>query len=266
MNELQMFLLQQLNEFHCLCVKNNLSYFIIGGTLLGAVRHKGFIPWDDDIDVGMPRQDYEKLISMDKASFPNGYSLIVGQERKEHLYLYSKFVNENTTLVEGKIVEGVYIDVFPFDGMGNHYYTAKKHFRRCFLNRTLLDNCQRYDAQQSFLHRVFQAYAHSMKASSLLSKNIRLCSEYSFYTSEYVANVNGAYRDKEILKREYFDELILYDFETIKVFGPKMAHEYLSDIYSNYMELPPEDKRKSHHKFTYINLELPFANYNKSNI
>ena len=261
MNELQKVLLKQLEKFHEFCEKNGLKYFIIGGTLLGAVRHKGFIPWDDDIDVGMPRKDYERLISIKRELFPVGYQLIVGTERREHVYLYSKSVNNNTTIVEGKIVEGVYIDVFPFDGMGDDSTTAKKHFKKCFWNRTLLDNKQRNDREQSLLHRLFQAYAHTKKIPMLLKNNKKLFCKYDFETSEYVANINGAYKYKEITKRCFLDELILYDFETIKVYGPKSAHEYLTIVYKNYMELPPIEKRKSHHNFLYVNLQMPFEEY-----
>lgn len=261
MNDLQNVLLQQLLEFHNLCEKNNLKYFVIGGTLLGAVRHKGFIPWDDDIDVGMPRKDYEKLLSTSERMFPDGYKIIEGCKRREHIYLYSKFVNINTTIVEGKIIEGVYIDVFPFDGMGHDSSCAKKHFRKCFLNRTLLDNKQRYDKEQSLGHRLFQMYAHTKSIPGLLGESKKLQGLYSFEESEYVANINGAYKDREITKRKYFDELALYQFETIYVWGPKEAHDYLKSVYNNYMELPPVEKRQSHHNFTYINLQLPFMNY-----
>ena len=133
MTELQQELLKILKWFHGFCVENNLRYYADGGTMLGAVRHKGFIPWDDDVDVCMPREDYNKLISL-SASLPKPYVLETPQsEAKDFLYAFSKIYNTDTTLIEkGKknIKRGIYLDVFPLDGLGNSEKEAKKNFAR----------------------------------------------------------------------------------------------------------------------------------------
>ncbi|MDE6691253.1 MAG: LicD family protein, partial [Clostridia bacterium] len=133
MTEMQAKLRDMLKWFHGFCVENNIRYYALGGTMLGAIRHKGFIPWDDDIDVGLPREDYNKLISLSSA-IPQPYLLETPQsEAKEFVYAYSKIYNTETTLTEkGKknIKRGIYLDVFPLDGLGNSGEEAKKNFSR----------------------------------------------------------------------------------------------------------------------------------------
>ena len=120
--EIKEILLKMLGWFHNFCEENNLRYFAVGGTLLGAVRHKGFIPWDDDVDVGMPRADFEKLEKL-IGNKENGryYFETPSSDRKGYYYAYGKLFDTTTTLVENlrdKLPMGVYIDVFPFDGVG----------------------------------------------------------------------------------------------------------------------------------------------------
>ena len=122
MTELQNRLLIMLKWFHEFCVEHNLRYFALGGTLLGAIRHKGFIPWDDDIDVGMPRADYNKLMELsDQIQSP--YVLETPQSpAKDFIYAYCKLFNTDTTLIEKRkknMKRVIYIDIFPLDGLGN---------------------------------------------------------------------------------------------------------------------------------------------------
>ena len=117
--------LELLIDFDKICKAHNLRYFLIGGTLLGAVRHKGFIPWDDDIDVGMPRSDYEILMKNAVDWLPKHISLRNWKNTKDYVYQFSKIENNKTILIENKYEHlksrkgGVYIDVFPFDRMLN---------------------------------------------------------------------------------------------------------------------------------------------------
>lgn len=133
-NQVHCVLLNMLQWFHQECKNNNLRYYIIGGTMLGAVRHKGFIPWDDDIDVAMPRKDYDKLCRIMADSGKGQYRLeFPGKENKDYTYLFAKIYDTQTTLTENKrkpITRGLYIDVFPLDGIGNEYKQAHENFRK----------------------------------------------------------------------------------------------------------------------------------------
>ena len=133
MTDLQAKLLEMLKWYHDFCVEHNLRYYALGGTLLGAVRHKGFIPWDDDIDVGMPRSDYNKFLALAK-EIPSPYVLETPQSlAKDFVYAFSKIYNTQTTLIEkGKknIKRGIYLDIFPLDGLGNEKQEAVRQFNR----------------------------------------------------------------------------------------------------------------------------------------
>ena len=124
-----------LSDFHDFCVENNLQYYAIGGTLLGAMRHHGFIPWDDDADVGMPREDFNRLCELlNGKKIKNQYLLESPlSPDKKYTFPYCKLYDTKTTLIENtriKLVRGVYIDIFPLDGLGNTKEECKKNYKR----------------------------------------------------------------------------------------------------------------------------------------
>ena len=133
MTEQQTKLLYMFSWFHDFCEENQLRYYIIAGTMLGAVRHKGFIPWDDDIDVGMPRSDYEKLRAKSKEFFNEKFVFeFPDSDNVEYPYLIGKLYDKSTTFIEKQryvIKRGIYIDIFPLDGVGNNMDEAKENYR-----------------------------------------------------------------------------------------------------------------------------------------
>lgn len=147
LTELQKKLLDLLKWFHQVCVENNLTYYLEGGTMLGAVRHSGFIPWDDDLDVCMPREDYEKFNSLfGNKMFDFIYVENPNSENKDFIYGFTKIYDLNTTLVEGfktPIKREVYIDIFPLDGCGNNLKESKKIYNKIHRKRIVISalNC-----------------------------------------------------------------------------------------------------------------------------
>ena len=124
MTELQEKIFGIMKAFDRVCRENNLHYYMLGGTMLGAIRHKGFIPWDDDADFGLPRKDYETLLALPEESFPEGYRLRHFQKEQGVPYAFIRLEDERTTCVETRrsgtgYVGGVYIDIFPLDGDAN---------------------------------------------------------------------------------------------------------------------------------------------------
>ena len=132
--EIQLKLLDMLHWFHDFCVSHGLRYYALGGTMLGAVRHCGFIPWDDDLDVGMPRQDYETLKDLLTGFSDQRYILETpNSTAPDYNYCYSKLYDTGTTLVENtryKTRRGISMDVFPLDGIGNSEQESKEYFRK----------------------------------------------------------------------------------------------------------------------------------------
>ena len=131
--ELQKIELEILKYIDKVCKENNLTYFLAYGTLIGAIRHKGFIPWDDDVDIQMPRDDYNKLCDILKEE--NGrYKLLDHKEGLGYIYPFAKVIDSNTRLIETGLTEtvnmGVYIDIFPIDGTPNDFKKRKKYLKK----------------------------------------------------------------------------------------------------------------------------------------
>lgn len=251
--------------FHSLCIENNLRYYVLGGTMLGAVRHKGFVPWDDDIDVGMPRSDYEKLAKIMGSDIHNGYLLETpSTEEKTYFYPLSKLYDTETTLVENtkyKIKRGIYIDIFPLDGIGNNYEDTKINFKSIKRkHNTLLlkvtgirKGRKLYKNLGVMLFRLIP-----LNQKKLLKKLCNECSKRDFDSSEYVGNLVGAWGIKEVFPKDVMGKPTLYQFEDIMVYGAEKADEYLTGLYGDWSQLPPEEKRFSHHDFIYMNLEKSY--------
>ena len=121
--DVQKKLLEMMKWFHSYCEKNEIKYYMIGGTMLGAVRHQGFIPWDDDVDIGVPRNDYNKLLTISKGLKPENSRYIIESYQDmndDYEYPFAKVYDTSTTLIENKRKQtkrGIYIDVFPLDGI-----------------------------------------------------------------------------------------------------------------------------------------------------
>lgn len=259
------YLLRMAKDFHEVCARNGLTYYLIGGTFLGAVRHGGFIPWDDDMDVGMPRRSYEQLRRLGSSVLPSHLVLLdsgYGNKKTDHLYM--KLCNRNTTLVEDvneRRLEGLYIDIFPLDGAYNHfvgsrlqYYRARFYVLAIWLNASdrLRGNLIKRLAQ--WILRLFPNQAIHRRASEMLAR-------VEFDDCTCVANFLGAWGTREIMKREYFGKPTLYGFEDSIFYGPEQADSYLHTLYGDYMRLPPPEKRRSHHTYGYVNLELGYEEY-----
>lgn len=263
---LQKKLLEVMIIFHKICQENDIKYYMLGGTQLGAVRHKGFIPWDDDIDVGIPREDYEKFIKISSENLPNGIELAHYKKDKKFPYGFSKLYDTKTTLVEENntkegIIGGIYIDVFPLDGIGNTYKEAHKNFQKIdFLRRVLYYNTAKVKTKNP-IKKLANICFRFLNTYKIISKINNKAEKYDFNSSDYVVNTYGAWRFKEISKKDVFGNPTLYDFEGHKFYGVEKYDEYLTSLYGNYNELPPEEKRKSHHHIRYLNLNLPYKDY-----
>jgi len=264
--ELQLKLLDIMKVFHEVCEKHNIKYVMLGGTMLGAIRHKGFIPWDDDIDVGIPREDYERLLKLPASEWPENIRIKTPYNSPDLIFPYSKIMNTDTTLVEDRldgIIEGIYIDIFPLDGAGNSERSAKLRFLGYYWKQGLLFNNQDYGEKKTALRRLVQRYARSRNVKKLYRSLEKWMRKLDYNKSNIIGNYAGAWGFKEFMPKEVIETPELYDFEHLRLFGARDADRYLKSLYGNYMQLPPAEKRKSHHNFKYINLELPFEEYRK---
>lgn len=260
-DELKEIELEILKEIHKICVENGFRYSLAGGTLLGAVRHGGFIPWDDDIDIFMPRPDYNKLIEYCKMH-QTPFKLICHETEKKYSYLFAKAINPNTTIIEAganrtDVDLGVYVDIFPIDGLGDDYKSATNKFNTRRFSRELLVayNWKKYfrSKTRSIIYEpirlVMFLLSRCANHNKLINKIQKRFSPNDFENYKYSACICGAYRLKEINTKEVYSEYTDIEFEGVKFKVIKNYDAYMGSIYGDYMKLPPKEKQVSHHLF-----------------
>lgn len=249
---LQLVELKILLEIKRICESHNIKYFLIGGTLLGAVRHQGFIPWDDDIDIGMLRPDYIRFqevfphttlpeYSLETYNTDAGWSAVFGKVRLKNTK-YSEPAYEN--VLENN---GIWIDIFPFDNIPSS--NTVKRFQS--ITYTIIESTLRfkYGHQIQKSQRIIgKTYQFAYKVLSIilprefiLKTRELILQRYNKYPTEYIKNWPF-----KSAKREYFDELTELPFETVQFPVPKKYHEYLTSFYGDYMKIPPEEERPQH--------------------
>lgn len=258
-------LLEMAKKFHNFCVENGLKYFMIGGTQLGAVRHKGFIPWDDDMDFGMPREDYEKLLSIrDKLS---EYEFKEYRHDEGFKYAFTKMYDPNTTYIEklggeSEFIGGLYIDVFPLDGAGNSLKKAEKKYKRMKLTKLVLNGNLAQHYSDNRLKNFLVKFVKNIKTSKIFDYGYNTYKKYTYEGSKIVGNLYGIKYKKELMAKEIFGTPVLYDFEDTQFYGVSDYDAYLTRIYGDYMTLPPVEKRERH-AIDFMDFNLPYREYKK---
>ena len=262
LSPLQLKLLSMLKWFDSYCEQHKICYYIAGGSLLGAVRHGGFIPWDDDIDIIIPRSDYEKLINTfdSQGSQYELESPYCGN--KDFLFSYSKLYDNSTTLTENAKVQctrGIYIDLFPLDGVGDANW-EKNYSKFDRLNMLLMTRTCSIRKGRGLLKNLSVLLMRMVPGFVLDNKKLsimvdKVASQIDYESSVYVGNLMGAYRSKEIIKKDIIGKPTRYRFENIYVNGPEKYDEYLTHIYGDWRQIPPEDKRHGAHSYLYVDLD-----------
>lgn len=240
-----------------ICSKNNLKYSLAGGTLLGAVRHRGFIPWDDDIDIFMERSDYNKFLQIIEAR-SGGIGVINCRNNKEFEYTFSKVYDKNTIIIDefghrGKYNIGVYVDVFPVDFCSNSFAIA-----RC---KTLIFNLfkyilvaavwprfaynRTYGVFRNFVRFLFYSITRCINANKFANKLDVLYSKER--RKKFSVSYSGVYGTREIFNTKIFNDFMSLEFEGHFFKAISSYDKYLSSLYGDYMTLPPEEKRFSRH-------------------
>lgn len=263
--ELKKMLVAMMEYFHKFCCENNLRYYALGGTMLGAARHNGFIPWDDDIDVGMPRKDYEKLVLLMQNNQDGRYIFETPlTEEKDYFYALSKLYDSKTTLIENtkyKVKRGIFIDIFPLDGVGNTLEESTKFAKKIYkINNLLMLKTSGFRKGRSFYKNlaIFLFRFVPIDPKRVLYKLVKKCAEKDYDKCLYIGNLMGAWLFKEIMPKKYMGKPKLYKFENIEIFGVEDPEAYLTSLYGNWRQLPPEEKRITHHDFIELNLHKSY--------
>lgn len=254
-------ILKKVRDF---CIENNIRYYLCGGTMIGAIRHGGFIPWDDDIDIIMPRPDYRKFISL----FPRGgleyYRLLSPYNVDDCCIVFSKVYDTRTIKQDREVANkywryGVDIDIFPTDGVPEDAILCDKYFQQQYRDFHLfLALVRGYNFGGSFLKKILNyTYTFLIKrlgsiglldAHKLALRINERAEGYSIDTSKKVAiTIFPHYGKREIVDKEGFLKQIEVKFEGDMFTAPSNYDEYLTSVYGDYMKLPPVEKQVTHH-------------------
>lgn len=276
LEKMQKILVEGLVEVDRICKENNIRYYLIGGTMLGAVRHQGFIPWDDDIDIGMPREDYNKFIRIAPDNLNVFYEIQNYDKVDYHPYNYLKLIDKRTLLIQESLQHlnaesGVFIDIFPLDGVPrnkvirlihnfhvrlykvilfNYYYSEKS------INSAYIENKVPYwkRSLQIIRMRIIKRIFSFANIKKIHIKLDEILSKYKFDDSIIAGNYLGAWGSKELMIMEYYGKARSIMFENKEFLGVENPDAYLKSIYVDYWRMPPVEERKSHHKFAMLKM------------
>jgi len=257
---LQLRILEIVKAVDAVCKQHNLRYYLWAGTMLGAVRHGGFIPWDDDLDIAMPREDYETFIAHANDWLDPPHEFVSYERDSSYPLPFGKVQDASTTLIERPhlpYLGGLYIDVFPIDGVPSSALLRRLHLVR-------------YDVLKKLVYMAYRdPYRHGHGPSSwlpLLCRRVigqqslqratrRLLRKYPFATSAKVCVFDDGFHgviDKQVLGRP-----TPVVFEGHEVQGVEHAHEYLTRMYGDYMVIPPHDNQRQH-GFHYVDFNRSY--------
>lgn len=251
-------LIDILDEIVRVCHEHNLVYYLAAGTLLGAVRHHGMIPWDDDIDIIMPRSDYDRLREIGGSVFNEGFRLVSNKYTKGYYFDAMKVESTKTTLIERVnpiYVGGVFVDVFPLDNVpsldvNKDILVERKPYEQDYI-KYLIDPIPQTTLWK---HIKYLRNRRIVLSNNILEKIDQCSSIYKNKQTEFVNNYFSDYAEWEVMPVEYYGKGTKLMFEGKQYNVPSNYDAVLRTIYGNYMQLPPVEKRVNKHNYVYEEL------------
>jgi len=252
LRQMQLIQLEILIEFDRICRKNGIMYSLDGGTLLGAIRHKGFIPWDDDIDVIMLRSEYERFFQVCKNDLDNNRFFLQDNRTDPYYRLgYSRILRKDTVYLRAghehmKYKRGVFIDIFVLDNVPNSKDFRKMHQFTCYCLRKILWSESGKILHKNLIGKEWFRFLSLIPRDCIFYLLDQLSSFTNKNKTELVRHMTYPYpkRCKYGIRRRYIEELLEVSFEGHVFLASRYYNEYLTDLYGDYMKLPPHEKRQ----------------------
>lgn len=276
MNDVQRVILNLFKEFDRICTQYNIPYYAIGGTCIGAIRHKGFIPWDDDMDVAIPIEFFGKFISVAKEELPPYYKIFSSSDIQHYRYLFIKLIDTRTTFIEELEYEykdsykGIFLDIMPISGIPNNpinkrMFIVKQHYYY------LMNNTVRYPIDYIFKGNtnkkaiwkcvyLFSKITGPQKFNYYTDKWMTYLKKYPFYNSKTTGYVWSSRLSKLIFRTDDFGKPIRVAFEDCSIYCPSNYDNYLKTQFGDYMKLPPEEKQVCAHPGI-VDTKTSYMNY-----
>lgn len=271
LRKVQLAQLEIAKEIKRVCDENNIKYFLDSGTLLGVVRHKGFIPWDDDMDIGMLREEYEKFIKIAPEKLGKEYFLQTWISDNNYPHAYSKVRKLGTVYIENVSKNSgahneLFVDIFPYDVFPNEEFERRDHGKRVMCYRYALqmkNHVKPWVRHKKVWKRVigkmkyipYIIFSWTKNRTSLIREADAVNKKYNGKkTKYYYETTGGAPYGKWIVPTSCFDNLSTAIFENIEFSVPGNSDLYLRTVYGDYMQLPPVEKRGNQHQIIELKL------------
>lgn len=241
-----------------ICDEYGLRYYLAYGTLLGAIRHKGFIPWDDDIDIAMPRADYDKLVKIFNDRRGESRYDCMSPLDAGYYYDFAKVIDTTTFVQEKNVLParcGVWVDIFPMDGLNKK--DVLTHYKLMLYGR-----CRAFSVYSKFPHKtkglavpleyLFWRMCRIIGYPTFMNSCVWLSQKYKYGSTDWLGIASSFPASKKYMKKEWFADCVDVDFEGCQFKAPIGFHDILTEYYGDYMQLPSEDKRVSHNIDAYL--------------
>lgn len=270
MTDLQKTELEILRSFISVCERLGLTYYLVCGSALGAVKYKGFIPWDDDVDVALPREDFTVFLKKAPALMPDHYFIQTYSSDPHYPGIICKIRDSETTFIEKsvkdlKINHGVYIDVFPLDGYPNNKSDARRFERKKFILKLKLSSANTLTSDQKPLTRLFfrleKLLGFDKRTAKYSAKLDALAASFPASESEIWCNHGNWQGSLEYAPRSQYGKGAFEEFEGMRVRVPERYDEYLTQKYGDWRADLPDEEKKGHHFCTVCDTDRPYTDY-----
>lgn len=260
LRKVQLVQLEIAKEIARICEENNINYILSDGTLIGAIRHGGFIPWDDDLDIAMLRKDYDKFMNIVKEKLGPKFELVDWRNDKTYPHPMAKIVKKGTIYREKKNIgqenQGIWVDVFPFDNLESNDKTNNFYFLKLKILRGMIRSKCKYktwlsdkgfDIGKYIKNLPLRLLSVAFTRSYLIEEYEKLSIKYNEIDTEYIFHNSIADYKDYVFPKRLLNELIKVKFENYYFCIPKKYDELLTLEYGEYMKLPPENERGNQH-------------------